>query len=634
MVAATTKLVGSHSNGGSWELDTQVGIHKTIAPLTAAGQRTYAGVMATFTGTGGDDTADATNGTLTGFTGGTVGELQDGIGDTFNPQGGADTIVAGDGDDTLNGFIGADSLDGGAGTDTLVLSSFTGSFSPTDLAAAADNKLTNIELINATAVSGTLNLANQTEGFIINGSPNNNALFITGSAGADTITTGNNADTINAGGGADTINGFAGADTVNGGVGNDTLTLANTSTTLNGAADSKLVDVENVTLTAGGVTLNLSNQIEGFTISGSTGTDTITAGGGNDLINNFVGADSVDGGAGSDTLVLTGSSFSDLNSAGDDKLTTVETINATNAGGILNLATQTEGFTITGGASALTLTGSTGEDTITTGSADDTITGGNGNDIINAGGGDDTATGGSGNDTIDGGLGTNTLILSGNRTDYSITLSGSTYTIVDTRSGAPEGTDSVTNIENFQFADATFTTATLDVTPPTISSVDYGTNDGTLKAGETVTFIITYSENVTVAGGTPTLTLDNGSTATLTSGFGTNALTFSYTVASGDDTSDLAVTAFALNGATIKDSQGNNANTTGAVTNPDGNLVVDTIPPDAGTLALAAFTDSGTSSSDFVSNDSTFDLSLTGNESGSTVAYEVSTDGGSTDCPG
>ena len=36
-----------------------------------------------------------------------------------------------------------------------------------------------------------------------------------------------------------------------------------------------------------------------------------------------------------------------------------------------------------------------------------------------------------------------------------------------------------------------------------------------------------------MAGGTPTLTLNDGGTATYTGGSGTNALTFSYTVAPG-----------------------------------------------------------------------------------------------------
>src|SRR5207302_2426771 len=65
---------------------------------------------------------------------------------------------------------------------------------------------------------------------------------------------------------------------------------------------------------------------------------------------------------------------------------------------------------------------------------------------------------------------------------------------------------------------------------------------------------------VTVAGGTPTLTLNDGGTATYTGGSGSNALTFSYTVAAGQNTAALAATAVNLNGATVKDGSGNAAN--------------------------------------------------------------------------
>ena len=67
------------------------------------------------------------------------------------------------------------------------------------------------------------------------------------------------------------------------------------------------------------------------------------------------------------------------------------------------------------------------------------------------------------------------------------------------------------------------------------------------------------SEAVTVAGGTPTLTLNDGGTATYTSGSGTSALTFTYTVAAGQNVSALAATAVNLNSATIKDGAGNAA---------------------------------------------------------------------------
>ena len=54
-----------------------------------------------------------------------------------------------------------------------------------------------------------------------------------------------------------------------------------------------------------------------------------------------------------------------------------------------------------------------------------------------------------------------------------------------------------------------------------------------------VTLTVNLSEAVTVAGGTPTLTLNDGGTATYASGSGTNALTFSYTVGAGQNTADL-----------------------------------------------------------------------------------------------
>src|SRR5262249_61348128 len=59
---------------------------------------------------------------------------------------------------------------------------------------------------------------------------------------------------------------------------------------------------------------------------------------------------------------------------------------------------------------------------------------------------------------------------------------------------------------------------------------------------------------------TPTLSLNDGGTATYTGGSGTNALTFSYTVAAGQNTAALAATAVNLNSATLTDSTGSAAN--------------------------------------------------------------------------
>src|SRR5262249_59862506 len=87
------------------------------------------------------------------------------------------------------------------------------------------------------------------------------------------------------------------------------------------------------------------------------------------------------------------------------------------------------------------------------------------------------------------------------------------------------------------------------------------------------------SEGVTVAGGVPTLSLNNGGTANYTGGSGSNALTFSYTVGAGENTSDLAVTAFNLNGATVSDAAGNSPHLASQWPNPNAILHIKTKTP-------------------------------------------------------
>ena len=98
----------------------------------------------------------------------------------------------------------------------------------------------------------------------------------------------------------------------------------------------------------------------------------------------------------------------------------------------------------------------------------------------------------------------------------------------------------------------------IDTTTPTITGITELPATGDLNAGNTVTLTLTFSESVTVAGGVPTLTLNDGGTATYVSGSGTSALTFSYTVAAGQNAASLAATAINLpTGVTINDSAGN-----------------------------------------------------------------------------
>ncbi|WFU78283.1 alkaline phosphatase family protein [Bradyrhizobium sp. CIAT3101] len=141
-------------------------------------------------------------------------------------------------------------------------------------------------------------------------------------------------------------------------------------------------------------------------------------------------------------------------------------------------------------------------------------------------------------------------------------------------------------------------TLQIDTTSPTIASIaatGTGITNGTgsVSTGAVVTLTVNLSEAVTVntTGGTPTLTLNDGGTASYTGGSGSAALTFSYTVAAGQNTADLIVSALSLNGAIINDGAGNAANLSGAVNyNPAGTLQIDTTAP---TIASIAATGTG-----------------------------------------
>ena len=120
-------------------------------------------------------------------------------------------------------------------------------------------------------------------------------------------------------------------------------------------------------------------------------------------------------------------------------------------------------------------------------------------------------------------------------------------------------------------------TFTLDTTAPAVMQMTASPGSGAELPGDTIVLTANLSEAVTVSG-TPTLTLNDGGTATYTGGTGSNSLTFSYTVGNSDTSvSSLAVTAVNLpNGATIKDVAGNAANMSGALATFSG-LQVD--PP-------------------------------------------------------
>jgi hypothetical protein len=111
-----------------------------------------------------------------------------------------------------------------------------------------------------------------------------------------------------------------------------------------------------------------------------------------------------------------------------------------------------------------------------------------------------------------------------------------------------------------------------------VAPVTSSTANGSYGIGSVITLKVTFSETVLVAGGTPMLALETGSTdrlASYSSGSGTSTLRFTYTVQAGDSAVDLDFTsssALALNGATIRDTAGNDAVLTLAAPGAAGSL--------------------------------------------------------------
>jgi serralysin len=115
--------------------------------------------------------------------------------------------------------------------------------------------------------------------------------------------------------------------------------------------------------------------------------------------------------------------------------------------------------------------------------------------IENAIGGsaDDFLTGNAGNNVLDGGAGMDTLVFSSSRSSYSISqLVDGSIMSVDLRSGAPDGTDILWNLEQFWFSDRTYSLAELLFDPdppdqPVVTNLTLsGTNGNDVLSGDSM----------------------------------------------------------------------------------------------------------------------------------------------------
>ena len=162
---------------------------------------------------------------------------------------------------------------------------------------------------------------------------------------------------------------------------------------------------------------------------------------------------------------------------------------------------------------------------------------------------------------------------------------------------------------------------TLDTVAPTAPDLALGTgvaNGATAAEATQASGVVTVSAET---GSTTTVTFTNGAKTVTKTVTGTGAaqavqLTAADLTALGDGPISVS--------ATSTDAAGNTSSA-GATS-----FTLDTVSPVTGTLSLVNFSDTGSSATDRISQDKSFDLSLTGNEAGSTVIYQSSTDTGTT----
>jgi Ca2+-binding RTX toxin-like protein len=442
---------------------------------------------------------------------------------------GNDTLRGGAGNDTLDGGAGNDALRGGAGDDTYVFGLGAGndvidnSDGGTDRvlfgAGIAAVDLTFLKVGNDLQIliagsSDTLTITNwflgasyQVGSFVLsNGSVVPMQVSVRGTAGNDTLTgtaaaesiqglAGN--DTLDTGLGDDTLNGGTGADVLKGGGGNDTYVFARGD-----GADTVYDDYRTSTTTTTWVTSGYYTQTwisVGYWAGDGYGTTYWVETGGyyqndwhdtshyetNTVVNRYDGgADVLSFGSGvsaSDLLIsLSGSDLvigvkdpANPNATLaqlTDKITLQSWTDQLNRVETLKFA---DGTTLNISSLTAFQSGTTGNDTITGTAANSWLSGGAGNDTITAGAGNDILIGGSGNDTLNGGAGADTAVFSGNLADYTINYNSATQTFVvtDLRGGSPDGVDTITNVENFRFADGSFG-ITVFTAPPVILDLD------------------------------------------------------------------------------------------------------------------------------------------------------------------
>ncbi|GAA0640684.1 beta strand repeat-containing protein [Brevundimonas lenta] len=335
------------------------------------------------------------------------------LGDVLRGGLGADTLLGQGGNDILWGGAGAlNQLQGGAGDDLYILE-----VADSVVEAAGAGTDTIDVRINA------YNLAANVENLIFGGT---GAFSGTGNVLNNTLTGGAGDDLLRGRGGVDVLQGGSGMDTADysqaaAGV-NARLDVMRAVNDGDGATDT-YVSIEAILGSAFNDTL--VGGTLGDRLSGGLGADTLLGFGGNDILSGGQGlANQLQGGLGDDTYIL-------------DAYDT-----------IVELAGQ--GYDVIEAHVGAHVMAANVEDMFYVGFNKFYGTGNAGNNTITSGIGDDILKGMGGSDRLFGGTGYDEVHVRGSKAQYTVTIEGSGWRIVDTVAGR-DGTIYVESIEAVRF---------------------------------------------------------------------------------------------------------------------------------------------------------------------------------------
>ncbi len=413
--------LGSGINGWSADrsnLATAIGINFQTGIYSGPGSATGFSYTSTFsTGSGGDTIVSSTGA----------------YGETFNANGG---------DDSIKIFRGNDVVNAGLGTDTLIVDyslsnrnqslgvggSGLGGFGGTLSDGAADGNgwylsFDSVEKFDLTTGSGDDSIDLHAV---------NSGVKLSTGGGNDFVTTGQGADIIDLGGG---VNGWSA----------DRSTVA-TAISINFATGAYSGPGSAVGFS---YTSTFSTGAGNDTIVSSTGaySETFNAGGGDDSVKIFRGNDVVNAGSGIDTLIVdyslsTRNQSLGVGGSGLGGFGGVLSDGAADGNGWYLSFDSIEKFDLTTGSGddSISLSNVGSGLKITTGAGSDTVTGGAGADLLDGGSGDDNLNGGGGVDTA-----------SYKSSAFGVTVSLALQGAAQNTIGA--GSDTLSNFENLMGSD-------------------------------------------------------------------------------------------------------------------------------------------------------------------------------------